>query len=67
VWGAARDDVWAAGSTGSPSQAQLLHWNGTVGERRTVNVEQRLFALWGPGAADVWAAGDAGAVLRRVP
>jgi hypothetical protein len=56
LWGAAPDDVWAAGDV-------LLHWDGTRWREGTA-CSDYLLGLWGSGPDDVWAVGEAGTILR---
>lgn len=70
VWGAARDDVWAVGGTGTGSgRAVMLHFDGTAWTEvplpglTTGNVFA-LYKVWGLDAANVWAVGQQGVVLR---
>jgi hypothetical protein len=54
VWGAAPDDVWAAGDAGT-----MLHFDGRSWSPVKLEKSWTTWAIWGRGANDVWAAGHA--------
>lgn len=66
IWGAASDDVWAAGEPDSKGKGVLVHWDGTswayepsfAEEGRTVR------AIWGWKADRILIAGTQGMALR---
>jgi hypothetical protein len=53
VWGAARDDVWAAGGV-----AGLFHYDGRAWAPKTVGTGETIVQLGGNDGRDVWAVGD---------
>lgn len=70
VWGAAPDDVWAVGGTGTGSgEPVILHFDGAgwtqiaLPALTTPNVFA-LYKVWGLDAQNVWAVGQQGVVLR---
>ncbi|MBX3187275.1 MAG: hypothetical protein KF819_09675 [Labilithrix sp.] len=50
VWGAAPNDVWAAGSGGT-----LIHWDGATWKPTATGVRNTFYAVGGSAANDVWA------------
>ncbi|MCA8939009.1 MAG: fibronectin type III domain-containing protein, partial [Planctomycetes bacterium] len=55
VWGAASNDVWAAGNNGS-----ISHFNGTSWSAATSPIAANWSAIWGAAANDVWVVGGQG-------
>jgi hypothetical protein len=53
VWGAASNDVWAAGGSGT-----LLHWNGSAWSKVESGTTMILTNVFGSGANDVWVVGN---------
>ena len=62
VWGAASNDVWAAGDAGT-----LLHFDGANWSAPTpigAATNQDLYGLYGTSATDAWAVGLSGALVH---
>jgi hypothetical protein len=59
VWGAAANDVWAAGSGGT-----IVHWNGTAWTLVPSNTTETFHTIWGSGPSDVWIAGSTATLLH---
>jgi hypothetical protein len=57
IWGAASDDVWAAGGE------TILHWDGARWAATKAPAEAALRRLWGISSTDAWASGN-GIVLH---
>lgn len=55
IWGAAADDVWAVGESGT-----LLHFDGDAWTREDAGTNVRLFTIAGCAADDVWIVGGFG-------
>jgi len=64
IWGAAPDDVWAVGDSGT-----ILHYDGhdwalaSLGNPNG-DAPTNLFGIWGSGPSDVWIVGE-GVLLHR--
>ena len=60
VWGSSRDDVWAAGNSGT-----LYRWTPT-GSREVLPrpTTQHLRSVWGSAADDIWAVGAGDTILH---
>ncbi len=59
VWGAAANDVWAAGLSGT-----VVHWDGTAWKKIGDVGVNTLYSAWGSGKDDVYFVGDFGLVAH---
>jgi hypothetical protein len=69
VWGAATNDVWAAGGNddGTMPRTALMHHDGVTWTSVDLPPEangRTLYKVWGAAADDVWACGQAGLVMH---
>jgi len=59
VWGAAANDVFVAGDSGT-----VLHWNGAAWARMSTGTTAGLRRVWGNSGRDVYVSGEAGTLLH---
>jgi hypothetical protein len=59
VWGAAANDVFVAGDSGT-----VLHWNGAAWARMSTGTTVGLRRVWGSSGRDVYVSGEAGTLLH---
>ena len=59
VWGAADDDLWVVGDSGS-----IMHWDGLAWTVKPSGTTNKLRHVWGLNSNNVYAVGDAGTILR---
>ncbi|HKP74467.1 MAG TPA: Ig-like domain-containing protein [Longimicrobiaceae bacterium] len=59
VWGAAANDVFVAGDSGT-----VLHWNGAAWSRMSTGTTVGLRRVWGTSGNNVYVTGEAGTLLH---
>jgi hypothetical protein len=57
LWGAAANDVWAAGTDQTPNLTDrevVIHWDGATWTAAPKPAGSLLYALWGTATDDLW-------------
>ena len=58
VWGAASDNVYAAGIQGAGSDGYLIHWNGVGWSHIDLGTPGQHTGIWGTSASDIFLVGE---------